>query len=99
MYSRSKKDNFRKKIEDLIEGRQKRQQKCSSNDADSIININVSNENNDNVTSNKNNDNATSNANKDITSSEISNNRKIHVQRWTPGSLKFEGIHKYLNII
>jgi hypothetical protein len=52
MYSRGKKDNYRKKIEDLIGGSQKRQRKSSSNDdVDNNIIIDVSNKKNDNITS------------------------------------------------
>jgi hypothetical protein len=90
MYKRSKKDNYRKKIEEMIGGGQKR--KISSdidNDDTNIIN-----------------DNDIDVVNVDIneSTSDINNNDKndepnidrIRVQRWTPNRNRVEGIRKYL---
>jgi hypothetical protein len=52
MYSRSKKDNYRQKIEELIEGRQKRQRKCSSDDANENIDENMASSEINNSSSN-----------------------------------------------
>jgi hypothetical protein len=101
MYNRNKKDNYRKKIEELIEGnkgRKKRSRKDSSssktsnNDADNDIIIGSNDSTNDDNTSIifKDIDTTSRNIN------EIDSASKIRVQKWIPGSTKVEGIRKYL---
>lgn len=92
MYNRSKKDNYRKKIEELIGGRQKRSRKDTSSSK--------TNADNDDITINDNS--SMSNVNEDdvnMLSDDISENdniKNIHVQKWSPSSKNIEGIRKYL---
>lgn len=96
MYKRSKKDNYRKRIEKMIGGGQKH--KTSSNidnyDTNIITDTNIINDNDGDV------------ANIDIneSSSDININdkndepsvNKIRIQRWNPNGNRIEGIRKYL---
>lgn len=99
MYKRSEKDNYRKRIEEMIGGSQKRSRESFasssssgdfSNDTTSII-INDSNDDAVNITSNDINDN----------SSSINDNdaNKIRIQRWKPTNTRIEGIRKYSETI
>lgn len=97
MYNRNEKDNYRQKIEELIEGskgRKNRSQKdslsskTSNNNADNDI-IDVFGGSNDN-TNDDNTNTTSSNINK------IDGTSNIRIQKWIPGSTKIEGIHKYL---
>jgi hypothetical protein len=85
MYNRSQKENFRKKIEELIGGRGK-QKRSRKDDTTTIDDNSNDNANNDNI----NNDLMISNDTE--TSSSVN---KIHVQRWISGNTKIEGIRKY----
>jgi hypothetical protein len=109
MYKRSKKDDYCKRIEEMIGG----SQKCSrgsfanssnidnyntniSNDSTSVIDcsINDSNDDVDNITSSDIND-SSSGINDNAKNDEFDIN-KIRVQKWNSVSTKVEGIRKYL---
>jgi hypothetical protein len=97
MYKRSKKDNYRKKIEEMIGGRSQKR-KLSSN----IDNYNTNIFTDTNII----NDNDGDDVNTDIneSSSDININdkndepsvNKIRIQRWNPNGNRIEGIRKYL---
>lgn len=104
MYKRSKKDDYRKRIEEMIGGSQKRSRESSannnnidnyntniSNDTTSIIDCNINDSNDDvvNIVSSDIND-SSSGINDEL------NINKIRVQRWNPVSTRVEGIRKYL---
>ena len=101
MYKRSKKDDYRKKIEEMIGGSHKR--KSSNNidnydtnivdyDTNIVDGTNIINDDDDDV------------ANVDIneSSSDINSNdkndkpniNKLHIQRWNPNSNRIKGIRK-----
>jgi hypothetical protein len=96
MYKRSKKDDYRKKIEEMIGRSQKRSRKSSDissksdnnniniSDTTSVININDSN------------DDASSDINDSSSGINDNANNKIRIQRWNPVSTRVEGIRKYL---
>ena len=109
MYKRSKKDDYCKRIEEMIGGSQKRSRGSSanssnidnyntniSNDSTSVIDcsINDSNDDVDNITSSDIND-SSSGINDNAKNDKFDIN-KIRVQRWNPVSTKVEGIRKYL---
>lgn len=104
MYKRSKKDDYRKRIEEMIGGSQKRSRESSannnnidnyntniSNDTTSIIDCSINDSNDDvvNIVSSDIND-SSSGINDEL------NINKIRVQRWNPVSTRVEGIRKYL---
>jgi len=96
MYKRSKKDEYRKRIEEMIGGSQKRS-RVSSNSS------NIDNYNTDSISKEKENDSNNDASSNDIndSSSGIAENdefdiNKIRVQKWNPVSTKVEGIRKYL---
>ena len=105
MYKRSKKDDYRKRIEEMIGGSQKRSRESSannnnidnyntniSNDTTSIIDF--SNDDVVNIVSSDIND-SSSGINDNAKNDELNIN-KIRVQRWNPVSTRVEGIRKYL---
>jgi hypothetical protein len=109
MYKRSKKDDYRKRIEEMIGGSQKRSRESSannnnidnyntniSNDTTSIIDCSINDSNDDvvNIVSSDIND-SSSGINDNAKNDELNIN-KIRVQRWNPVSTKVEGIRKYL---
>lgn len=112
MYSRNKKDNYRKKIEELIGGRPKRSRKdttSSSNFRTTSNDAGIDDDDDSNDNTNNDNDN-TSDFNEGINiisndfneidnSSGSASTSKIRVQKWIPGSTKVEGIRKYSNIL
>ena len=101
MYNCNKKDNYHKKIEELIERRNKRSRKDSSSSKTSNnddIFINFDSSSNDN-TNDDNTSNSTFEGINTISSNidKIDSTSKIRVQKWIPGG-KVEGIRKYLGI-
>ena len=105
MYKRSKKDDYRKRIEEMIGGSQKysRESFANSNNIDNY-NTNISNDttsvmdcsindSNDVVASSDIND--SSSGINDNAKNDKLNMNNIRVQRWNPGT-KVEGIRKYL---
>ena len=109
MYKCSKKDNYRKRIEEMIGGSQKRSRESSannnnidnyntniSNDTTSIIDCSINDSNDDvvNIVSSDIND-SSSGINDNAKNDELNIN-KIRVQRWNPVSTRVEGIRKYL---
>lgn len=109
MYKRSKKDDYRKRIEEMIGGSQKRSRESSannnnidnyntniSNDTTSIIDCSINDSNDDivNIVSSDIND-SSSGINDNAKNDELNIN-KIRVQRWNPVSTRVEGIRKYL---
>ena len=106
MYKRSKKDDYRKRIEEMIGGSQKcsRESSANSNNIDNY-NTNISNDttsvmdcsindSNDVVASSDIND-SSSGINDNAKNDELNMNN-IRVQRWNPVSTGVEGIRKYL---
>ena len=101
MYKRSKKDDYRKKIEEMIRG-----QKRSRENSNNIINIDNYNTTDCNSDINDSNDDVTSIASSNINNSskDIDDNirndkfdiNKIRIQKWNPVGTRIEGIHKYL---
>jgi hypothetical protein len=88
MYNRGIKDNYRKQIEELISGKR-------SNSSRDVINIDDSdNTNNNDTNNNDTNDNDTNN--NDTNMSNTGNTDNIRIVRWTPTSTIIEGIRKYL---
>jgi hypothetical protein len=109
MYKRSKKDDYRKRIEEMIGRSQKRSRESSannnnidnyntniSNDTTSIIDCSINDSNDDvvNIVSSDIND-SSSGINDNAKNDELNIN-KIRVQRWNPVSTRVEGIRKYL---
>jgi len=103
MYSRSKKDDYRKRIEEMIGGR-KHLRGSSDNSSFDNDNTNIS----DNTTSvidcrtNDSNDNITNilsgginNDSSGIEDNGKNNELENHIKRWNP-NYRVEGIHKYL---
>jgi hypothetical protein len=92
MYKRSKKDDYRKRIEEMIGGSQKH--KTSSNidnyDTNIITDTNIINDNDGDVVNIDTNE-SSSDININNKNDEPSVN-KIRIQRWNP----VEGIRKYL---
>ena len=101
MYKRSKKDDYHKKIEEMIRG-----QKCSRENSNNIINIDNYNTTDCNSDINDSNDDITSIASSNINNSskDIDDNirndkfdiNKICIQKWNPVGIRIKGIHKYL---
>lgn len=92
MYSRSEKDSYRKKIEELIGGKQKRLRKDTSSsktNTDNDVIINFDNSSNDIF------DDSISNINEDVNMTSGDTN-KIHVHKWTSGGIKVKDIRKIL---
>ena len=85
MYRRDVKNNYCKRIEDLIEGRPKR----SWSSGDSDFNTYDNNETDNDVNDNSNNNNNSS-------SSNIIGN--ISVKRWASKTTEIEGIRRYLEV-
>lgn len=101
MYNRTKKDNYRKKIEELIGGRRKRSRDETSSSKASADNDGVDGNSNDIIIDDSFSDNSLSKINEEVnfTPGDISGNsnaNKIYVQKWSPGGTKVEGIRKYL---
>jgi len=96
MYKRSKKDNYRKRIEKMIGGGQK--YKTSSNidnyDTNIITDTNTINDNDGDVANIDINE-SSSDININDKNDELSVN-KICIQRWNPNGNRIEGIRKYL---
>ncbi len=102
MYKRSKKDDYRKRIEEMIGGSQKcsRESSANSNNIDNY-NTNISNDTtsvmdcsiNDSNSSDIND--SSSGINDNAKNDELDMNN-IRVQRWNPVSTRVEGIRKYL---
>ena len=108
MYQRKRKNDFYKKVEQMIAGREKRPYIDTTNINNDNNNIgNISNDNNNSGTTNINdnsnisNDNSNnisdiSNDNRDIGEVNSSpNNNKITLTRWTNVNEKIEGICKF----
>ncbi len=106
MYKRSKKDDYRKRIKEMIGGSQKcsRESSANSNNIDNY-NTNISNDttsvmdcsindSNDVVASSDIND-SSSGINDNAKNDELNMNN-IRVQRWNPVNTRVEGIRKYL---
>ena len=85
IYRRDVKDNYRKRIKDLIEGRLKR----SRSSGDSDFNTYDNNKTNNDIDDNSNNNNNSS-------SSNIIGN--ISVKRWASKTTEIEGIRRYLEV-
>ena len=83
MYKRSKKEEYRKRIEEMLGGSQKRVRE--SNNIDNHI-TNISND----TTSSDIND-SSSGINDNAKNNELNINQ-IHVQRWNPVNTRVEGI-------
>jgi hypothetical protein len=101
MHKRDKKDSYRRRIEELIEGghsgkRSKRSQRTSEksdNNNDDIILVTGNIDNSSSNITNANITNAsTTNTNTTTTNANTSNVNTITAQRWVPGNA---GIHKY----
>src|SRR6266516_96356 len=90
MYQRKRKNDFYKKVEQMIAGREKRPY---------IDTTNINNNNNNGGTTNINDNNNIgdiSNDNRDISGVNSSpNNNKITLTRWTNVNEKIEGIRKF----
>ena len=100
MYQRKRKDNFSKKIEQMIVGRNKRS--CNEIGINNISNINDStninggtniNDNNSIGDSNYSNDNSHRNDIDKINSSP--DKSEVTLARWIPSNKKIEGIRKF----
>jgi hypothetical protein len=93
MYNRNQKDNYCKKIEQLLEGKKRRYTSEPVNN-----NINTSSDDNNNANSNDINDIAnTSTATSIITSIAANTNDSInYIKKWAPTSNIIEGIRKFL---
>jgi hypothetical protein len=97
MYKRSKKDSYRKRIEEMIVGgSQKRSRESSSNNSnvanigdDTASTIDCSYDSHDNVGDINNSSSG------DINNGS-SGDTNIRIQRWNPISTRIEGIHNYL---
>jgi hypothetical protein len=85
MYNRDKKDDYHKKIKEMIREKQKHSRGSSANSSNSNITASVSN--NDVASSSDIDDNSKNN--------EFDTNR-IRIQRWNPINTKVEGIYEYL---
>lgn len=98
MYNRTKKDNYRKKIEELIGGKRKRSRNETSSSKANADNDDVDGNSNDFIIDDSFSDNSISKINEEVPGdiSGNSNANKIYVQKWTPVSTKVEGIRKYL---
>lgn len=88
MYKRTKKDSYRKKIEDMIGGQKRSRESFSSSSS--------SNFNNDTIPIITSDSNLTSSDINDDSSSIDYNAENIHIQKWKPANTKIEGIRKYL---
>src|SRR5215213_4406500 len=100
MYQRKRKNDFYKKIEQMIAGRKKRPYIDTTNINDNNNNGGTTNINDNNNISDTTNDNSNigdiSNDNRDIGGVNSSpNNNKITLTRWTPVNKKIEGIRKF----
>ena len=84
MYRRDVKDNYRKRIEDLIEGRPKH----SRSSSDSNFNTYDNNETDNDIDNN-------SNINNNSSSNNIIGN--TNVKKWVPKTTEIEGIRRYLS--
>jgi hypothetical protein len=96
MYKRSKKDDYHKRIEEMIGGSQKHSRKSFDNSSKSDNNnINIS-DTTSVININNGNDDASSDIND--SSSGINDNAKneICIQRWNSVGTRVEGIRKYL---
>jgi hypothetical protein len=97
MYNRNQKDNYRKKIEQLLEGKKRRYTSEPVNN-----NINTSSDDNNNANSNDINDiantsTATSTATSIATSIAANTNDSVnYIKKWAPNSNIIEGIRKFL---
>src|SRR5215210_2227000 len=99
MYQRKRKNDFYKKIEQMIAGRKKRPYidttNINDNNNDGTTNINDNNNISD-TTNDNSNISDISNDNRDISGVNSSpNNNKITLTRWTPVNKKIEGIRKF----
>jgi hypothetical protein len=107
MHKRDKKDSYRKRIEELIEGGHsgKKRSKCSRRTSDDIILVtgdidnsssNITNTNtnitNASTTNTNTNTTTTTTTSTNTTNANTSNVNAITIQRWVPGNA---GIHKY----
>lgn len=88
MYNRDKKDDYRKRIEEMIGGKQKCSRGSSANSSNSNITASVSNNDVVNITSSSGIDDNSKNNEFDI--------NRIRIQRWSPINTKVEGIYEYL---
>src|SRR6266480_3371323 len=97
MYQRKRKNDFYKKVEQMIAGREKRPYidttNINNNNNNGTTNINdnsnISNDNSNNISD-------ISNDNRDISGVNSSpNNNKITLTRWTNVNEKIEGIRKF----
>ena len=102
MYQRKRKDDFCKKIDQMIIGQNKRS--CKNSDNNHIINSNY-NSNSDVVSDDTSNNNVINDDNSNIISDDNSNSSVISnddnnndgqviIKRWTPNQ-KIEGIRKF----
>ena len=99
MYKRSKKDDYRKRIEEMIGGSQKRSRESSANNNNiDNYNTNISNDTTSIIdcSINDSNDDVVNIVSSDINENDELNINKIRVQRWNPVSTRVEGIRKYL---
>lgn len=98
MYQRKRKDDFSKKIEQMIVGRSKRP--CNNIDVNDIlsnstdINSIINNSTNINDKNNKIGDNSNDNNDRGIDGINSSTNN-CRVTRWVPFNKKIEGIRKF----
>ena len=102
MYKRSKKDDYRKRIEEMIGGSQKRSRESSANNNNiDNYNTNISNDTTSIIdcSINDSNDDVVNIVSSDINENDELNINKIRVQRWNPVSTRVEGICKYLKLI
>lgn len=100
MYKRSKKDDYRKRIEEMIGGSQKRSRESfASSSNSSNIDTDFSNDFSNDTTSiiiNDSNDDAVNITSNDINDNSSSIDDSVRIRRWKPTNSRIEGIHKYL---